>query len=340
MVSIANPIYDVVFKYLMDDSKVAKLLLSAIIGEEIVDLQFRPQEYLSDFSVDEVVEDKPAEKGVKLAVYRLDFSARIKTPDGEKLVLIELQKVRLLTDIGRFRRYLGNQYASPSDLLLKQLPSGVNRTVGLPIVTIYILGEELLGLKGYPVLYVDNRLYDRHTGEQIHVREDFVESLTHRMYIISVPSLSDRRRDELEQILSIFDQSYRDDSHHILNIQDEDFPPSHRPLIRRLQMAIADSSIRTRMQTEDDIMSELELWEMELGLRDLALQEKDKALAEKDGALAEKDGALAEKEAQLAKIIEEEKILVRKLFEQGLSLSKIAEILGKNEAELASWLDR
>ena len=35
---VANPIYDVAFKYLLEDSKVAKLLLSAIIGEEILEL--------------------------------------------------------------------------------------------------------------------------------------------------------------------------------------------------------------------------------------------------------------------------------------------------------------
>ena len=29
---IANPIYDVVFKYLMEDSKIAKLVISSIIG--------------------------------------------------------------------------------------------------------------------------------------------------------------------------------------------------------------------------------------------------------------------------------------------------------------------
>ena len=34
---IANPIYDVVFKYLMDDNQIAKLMLSAIIGEEIIE---------------------------------------------------------------------------------------------------------------------------------------------------------------------------------------------------------------------------------------------------------------------------------------------------------------
>jgi hypothetical protein len=45
MVEIANPIYDVVFKYLMRDEKVAKLLLSAIIGKEVVSLEFRPTEH-------------------------------------------------------------------------------------------------------------------------------------------------------------------------------------------------------------------------------------------------------------------------------------------------------
>ena len=39
-VQIANPIYDVVFKYLMDDEKVAKLLLSALLGLDIEALEY------------------------------------------------------------------------------------------------------------------------------------------------------------------------------------------------------------------------------------------------------------------------------------------------------------
>ena len=39
---IANPIYDVVFKYMMEDAKVAKLLIASIISEEIEELKFRP----------------------------------------------------------------------------------------------------------------------------------------------------------------------------------------------------------------------------------------------------------------------------------------------------------
>jgi hypothetical protein len=45
MVQIANPIYDVVFKYLMRDEKLARLLLSAIIVEEVISLTLRPTEH-------------------------------------------------------------------------------------------------------------------------------------------------------------------------------------------------------------------------------------------------------------------------------------------------------
>ena len=39
---IANPIYDVVFKFLMEDNKIAKLLISKIINEEVIELIPKP----------------------------------------------------------------------------------------------------------------------------------------------------------------------------------------------------------------------------------------------------------------------------------------------------------
>jgi hypothetical protein len=42
---IANPIYDVVFKFMLEDEKVAKLFFSAIIGENVVSLDFSAQEH-------------------------------------------------------------------------------------------------------------------------------------------------------------------------------------------------------------------------------------------------------------------------------------------------------
>ncbi|MBF0227936.1 MAG: hypothetical protein HQK76_21045, partial [Desulfobacterales bacterium] len=103
---IANPIYDVVFKYMMDDNKVAKLLLSAIIGEEIENLDFKPQEYSTALEIRSIT------------VYRLDFAAKIKTKTGEyKQVIVEIQKAKFPTDIMRFRKYLGEQYAKEDNVI-------------------------------------------------------------------------------------------------------------------------------------------------------------------------------------------------------------------------------
>jgi hypothetical protein len=46
MILIANPIYDVVFKYLLEDAFIAKELLSTILGVGIVELTVKPQETL------------------------------------------------------------------------------------------------------------------------------------------------------------------------------------------------------------------------------------------------------------------------------------------------------
>jgi len=103
-VAIANPIYDVVFKYMMEDNAVARLLVSSIIGEEVVSLEPKPQERTTNIN-------KFDDDTTSLTVYRLDFSARIKTPDGQKSVIIEMQKASFPSDIKRFRLYLGKQYA-------------------------------------------------------------------------------------------------------------------------------------------------------------------------------------------------------------------------------------
>ncbi len=44
MIFIANPIYDVVFKYLLEDLNIAKGLFSRIIGEDTESLKVKSQE--------------------------------------------------------------------------------------------------------------------------------------------------------------------------------------------------------------------------------------------------------------------------------------------------------
>ena len=128
---IANPIYDVVFKYLMEDAKIAKLLISSIIGREITALEFRPQEYSADI-------DKDGFEGRidTLTVYRLDFAATITTADGLQQVLIEIQKAKFATDIMRFRGYLGGQYSNKNNTVVTTI-NDHSRRVGIPIIGIY-----------------------------------------------------------------------------------------------------------------------------------------------------------------------------------------------------------
>ena len=45
MIQIANPIYDSVFKYLMEDERIAKTLLSVLLKKEVVAVEMRRNEY-------------------------------------------------------------------------------------------------------------------------------------------------------------------------------------------------------------------------------------------------------------------------------------------------------
>ncbi|MDR0697864.1 MAG: hypothetical protein LBG28_01385 [Tannerella sp.] len=60
------------------------------------------------------------------------------------------------------------------------------------------------------------------------LHNEFAESLHHRSRIVQVPELKGRRRNDLEILLSIFDQANRMSDHHILNLNAERFPDEYR----------------------------------------------------------------------------------------------------------------
>ena len=113
MTLIANPIYDSVFKYMMEDDRVAKILLSALLQKDIIDLQMKPHEYTEMMQT-------------RISMLRIDFAATVRNQDGStQLILIELQKTWLTTETLRFRQYLGTQYLDKKNVL----PKDVNGTV-------------------------------------------------------------------------------------------------------------------------------------------------------------------------------------------------------------------
>jgi hypothetical protein len=244
---IANPIYDVVFKYLMEDAKVAKLLISSIIGMEIMEIDFKPQEFSTDVK----------SNSGDLTVYRLDFSARVKTSEGLRHVLIELQKAKFATDIMRFRNYLGGHYKNIENSRLEVIDKH-ERRVGIPIISIYFLGHSLDNTTA-SIIGVNRVCRDLVTNELLDKSESFIESLTHDSYIIQIPSLAKKRRNDLEKLLSIFDQSESvDETHHILNIKEEDYPEKYSSLIRRLHSVVLSPEIRKHMEIEDTVLLNFE----------------------------------------------------------------------------------
>lgn len=352
MVQIANPIYDVVFKYLMNDEKVARLLLSAIIGKEVVSLEFRPTEH--HFPVGEL-----------LTVLRMDFCARVTDETGEQeLVIIEVQKAKMASDIMRFRRYLGEQYANKENVVREPAPEYPYRKA-LPILSIYFLGHTLEHTKA-PVLRVNRQYTDAATGEQIHQKEAFIESLTHDSVIIQIPYLEGRRRTELEQLLALFDQSGTAKDPHFLSINELDLPERYRPLLRRLQKALADPIIRQSMDAEDDLVEEIKDYQRLISLkenlvlekerlisaREKVIEEQEHVIAEKEHVIAEKEHVIAEKEGLLLDkdktiaaaqktVSEQQKRLesaILALYHTGASVERLTDMFGMSESEIAAVL--
>ena len=293
---IANPIYDVVFKYLMQDNDIARLILSTIIGEEIEALDFLPQETAI------ALEER------SLTVYRLDFSARIRKPDGAaRNVIIEIQKAKFAADIMRFRRYLGSQYQNKANTYTVTI-AGKKIERAMPIISIYFLGYRLDHTSA-PAIKVAREYRDLVSGEEIQEREAFIESLTHDSYVIQIPCLHPDRKTDLEWLLGIFDQRLIiSDDKHILEIEEKSYPEKYRAIVRLLHRATTEPKVKETMEAEDEILRELQDLERRIAGKDKAIEEKDKVLGEKDKALGEKDKALGEKDKALGekdKTIEE-----------------------------------
>ena len=288
---LANPIYDTVFKYLMEDLDIAKGLLSTILNTEIVSFAMQPQESVAETNHNDIA----------IRIFRIDFSAIIKESNGStRKILIELQKTKRSTNIGRFRRYLAENYIK-EDIIVQ---NGVETKESLEIVTIYFLGFNL-DIITAPVLYVKNNFIDVISGEPVMnaAKEDFVRLLTHESYMIQLKILPPTTKTRLERVLKVFNQSYKLKDEHKLEIVDDDNDPLVQSMCTRLTRAIADDKMRKKMDIEDEIEQEFQsidnkyveqfrVQDLEMRLTQHELKETQEELEEKNNALQEKEKAL------------------------------------------------
>jgi len=314
---IANPIYDTVFKYLMDDPRIARVIISTIIGEEVEELTFKQRERSAQIAT------------LGLSIFRLDFSAVVKTSDGSrKNVLIEIQKADSGEDLPRFRRYLAENYYSPGPGKGSEeecaVPGHERDAPMIPIITIYILGFALSHLRGHSAVMVKRSYYDAVTGEEIQQRENFIEHLTHDRYVIQISELKRRRRNKLECLLSLFEQMNLQANRH-LKIFEEVLPQEFQEVQDRLYRAAIDREILEQMEIEDEF---LESWKRRDRSYEQALQEakeREKEAMEREKEAIEREKEAMEREAAAKEREKEER------KQKDAALAELAELKQKLE---------
>ena len=337
IIRVANPIYDSVFKYLMEDERIARTILSALLKKEVVEVQIRRNEYTNGYRDN-------------ISMFRIDFGARVRQDDGSlRLVLIELQKTWLETETLRFRQYLGAQYSNPENMVKEEL----RPPYGLPMVAVYILGHRV-GKINVPVLYVNHKPCD-YEGREVTdgLPDPFVDSLVHESIIVQIPLLHGQINNRLDRVLSVFDQANKEkDNRQLVELDDANYQDDAdmQYILHRLVVASVDAQLRQDMNVEDEYFQAIEDRDTAIMSRDKQIKEKDEQLLQKDEQLSQqsqqlslkdqqlsqKDQQLSQKDEQLSQqsqqLSQKDQQLDRvrkKLLQQGLSADEIEEWLGK-----------
>ncbi len=325
MIQIANPIYDSVFKYMMQNRKVCMILLGALLNVEIVEV---------DLIHNELV--RANLKG--FGILRLDFLAKVKKNDGSfEMVSIEVQKAEKVTEIVRFRRYLSRLYdteAYETKTIKKKNRKNeeVEEIVETPIhiIAIYFLGHPLEDVTE-PVIYYSPKATDV-LGEPIEKAElnPFFKYLSHNSIVVQIPYLRKNARTKVEEILEIFDQSnIMPNNEHYLMLNDlNNKSDGYNTIVKQLAKAVADREIKMAMEIEDEYASDIE---DRVELEEIVEEQKEK-LEEQKKQLSQKDEQLSQKDEQLS-------TLVKTLFSMGLSRKDISEKINIPMEQLNKLLD-
>ena len=350
---IANPIYDTIFKFLMDDNESAKIILSTLLNVDIEELTATTtiQSYLG--------EDEKNWGFGKLS--HLDYAAQVLKPDGSKEnILIELQKADLPSDFYRFRLYITEKFKKSHSTIKKE-----NTTIHTPLkfIPIFILNFEIENeicdlviqtnkmVKGVlkdtilqnPVSFLDDLMYDLTIVQIPHITNIDVEKIK-----------DDAHKLELYKLFKLFDQNAKtQNDEYKLEIK-EKIPSKYTRLVKRLQHEHLNSfEIKNQLIEEDtrilDIKNMLnqkiqfqktieekektieentktieekektiEKIEKNIEEKEKTIEEKEKTIEEKEKTIEEKEKTIEEKEKTIEEkektIEEKEKTIINSIF--------------------------
>ena len=321
IIHVANPIYDSVFKYIMEDERIAKTILSALLKKEVVHVTVRPHEY-SNTTRD------------TLSMFRIDFAATVREKEGneikDRIVLIELQKTWLNTETLRFRQYLGAQYNNKNNIR-----EADEKGFAYPMVAVYLLGHKVGNIKE-PIVYVNHDVLD-YNGNVVAEgnAEPFVESLTHNSIIVQIPRLQGNVNNRLEKVLSVFDQTnVEGDTQQVLKIDEDKYADDNDMMyvLHKLTAAAANSEMRQDMNVEDEFYKAIED-------RDTAIMQRDKILKEQSEQISQQSEQISQQSEQISQQSEQLKNMAKALSASGQSNEQISQMTGMSGAEIAHLLE-
>ena len=342
IIHVANPIYDSVFKYIMEDERIAKTILSALLKKEVVHVTVRPHEY-SNTTRD------------TLSMFRIDFAATVREKEGneikDRIVLIELQKTWLNTETLRFRQYLGAQYNNKNNIR-----EADEKGFAYPMVAVYLLGHKVGNIKE-PIVYVNHDVFD-YNGNVVAEgnAEPFVESLTHNSIIVQIPRLQGNVNNRLEKVLSVFDQTnIEGDTQQVLKIDEDKYADDNDMMyvLHKLTAAAANSEMRQDMNVEDEFYKAIEDRDTAIMQRDKILKEQSEQISQQSEQISQQSEQISQQSEQLSQQSEQisqqsEQIsqqseqlknMAKALSASGQSNEQISQMTGMSVAEIAHLLE-
>ena len=173
--TIANPLYDTIFKKLMENDRVAKFFIGTLLDQNIHALQVITQEFPNPGDVDKISsgtigsKEQQSQEVSSKNFFQLDFIVTILTDTGEpEKVHVEIQKIKNFIEPRMLSNFQAVHYnrRGTFDYEKRKLPS----------ITIYILGFNLPEIQS-ACIKLENTYEDLISNKMINHKIDFIPKI-------------------------------------------------------------------------------------------------------------------------------------------------------------------
>ena len=146
-----------------------------------------------DIKISEItIKDPVTGKDIKLL--HLDFAAVIEKENGEEeLVIIELQKVAIETDIFRFKQYIAENFQKKRKVNRADPDTGQVVEIELPyrLIPIFILNFKIEDDISDLMIKTRQIKTGIFTGTELNKKNEFIDNLSYELYVVQLPYLNE-----------------------------------------------------------------------------------------------------------------------------------------------------